>query len=181
MRSMAHLMGFILHMVSDAGSCLPGACERHQLGGYSLHGDETRLLELLRHGANPNTRDGLDSCTALHSAARKGYPEVAQKLLQHNADLNIQDSDGEIPLHMVLRDGNTNVARLLLEQGVDVNSRSKDGSTPLYLASKDGWPKVARLLIEHGADIGAGGNEGITSLQVARSDIVELLSDYGPK
>jgi len=137
---------------------------------------------LLRHGADPNSRNEFDGWTALHEAAIFGYPEVAQTLLQHNADPNIQGYDGEIPLHVASRNGRTNVARLLLEQGVDVNARRKAGSTPLHLASKDGWLEVARLLIEHGADIGAEDNVGMTPLQVGRtSDMAELLSDHGSK
>lgn len=96
---------------------------------------------------------------ATPSRCRSEFPEriwrLAQTLLRHNTDPDIQSGYGEITLHVASRNGNTNVARLLLEKCVDVNARRKDDSTLLHLVSEDGWLEVPRVLIEHGADIGA--------------------------
>ena len=171
----------LLHQ-HGADTDVQGIWKRTPLYGASLKGHLEIVEWLLHHGANPNPSDGDSGWTALHEVAQLGYLEVAQTLLQHNADPNIQDSDGEIPLHWASKQGKSNVARLFLEHGVDVNARGKDGSTPLHLASKDGQLEVARLLIQHGADIGAEDNKGLTPLQLARrSDLAELLSDYGAK
>ena len=139
---------------------------------------------LLHRGADPNISDEIYRWTALHWVAQDDDLIIAQMLLQHNADPNIQNSKGEIPLHTASRGGKSNFTRLLLEHGADLNARRKDGATPLHLASRNGWVEVARLLIEHGADRGAEDNKGRTPLQVAlaqRSDMVELLVDYGSK
>jgi ankyrin repeat protein len=155
---------------------------RTPLIGASWRGHLETLQWLLHRGADPNLSDEESGWAALHLAARDGNLIVARTLLQHNADPNIQNRDGEIPLHTASRRGRPNVSRLLLEHGAVVNARSKNGATPLHLASEDGRLEVARLLIEHGADRGAEDNEGRTPLQVAqRSDMAELLSDYGPK
>jgi len=155
---------------------------RTPLIGASSKGHLGIVQWLLHRGAGPNLSGGNLRWNALHWVAADDYLIVAQTLLQHNADPNIRDSDGEVPLHIASRRGSSNVTRLLLEHGVGVNARGEDGATPLHLASKDGWLEVARLLIEHGADRGAEDNEGRTPLQVAqRSDMAELLSDYGSK
>ena len=107
---------------------------------------------LLRHGADPSTRDKFAGWTALHAATSRSHLEVTRILLQHNADPNIQDDDGNTPLHVASQFGSTTITRLLLEQGADVNAQSKDGSTPLHFASKDGRLEVERVLIEYGAD-----------------------------
>jgi len=135
---------------------------------------------LLRHGSDPNALDSKDNWTALHEAAALGYFEVAQALLQHNADTNIQNRNGEIPLHLASQYGRSVIARSLLEQGSDVNARRNDGSTPLHLASRHGMLEVARLLIEDGADIGTTDIQGMGPIQVYRSsNTAKLLSDHG--
>ena len=162
-----------------------GSCERTPMYAASIWGRFKPVRWLLRRGADSNRQDSSDGRAALHEAARRGDLEMAQTLLQHNADPNIQDHEGQIPLHWASEYGRTNVARLLLEQGVDVNARTEDGSTPLHLASKNGELEVARLLIEHGADRDAEDHKGRTPFQVAskngESGMAELLSDHSSR
>ena len=40
--------------------------------------------------------------TPLHLAALKGYPDMAEVLLDHGADVNAVDCDGDTPLHLSL-------------------------------------------------------------------------------
>jgi len=56
----------------------------------------------------------------LHRAAERGHLDVVKLLLEHGADPNVQDDEGETPLHHAAawRD-NVDIVRLLLEHGAD--------------------------------------------------------------
>ena len=57
----------------------------------------------------------------MHLCAIEGNENLCRLLLEHNADVNIQDNDGYTPLHWSTREGNENLCRLLLEHNADVN------------------------------------------------------------
>ena len=107
----------------------------------------------------------------MHLCARKGNENICRLLLEHNADVNIQDADGYTPLHLCARKGNENLCRLLLEHNADVNIQGKDGSTPLHLSArrKRDCSKIIDLLVKYGVqNINIHDAEGLTPLQVAR-------------
>ena len=135
---------------------------------------------LLKHGADPNLCGNDELCTPLHVAVMHGQVEVSQILLQHKADQNALDSDGQTPLHLASDQGYIDVARLLLEQGSNVNAQDNNRSTPLHLASRKGKLEVVCLLLEHGADLDAEDKEGMTACRVASGsgyhDIAKLVS-----
>lgn len=54
-------------------------------------------IMLLENGADPDATDHFES-TPLHRAAAKGNLKMVQILLQHNASVNIRDSEGNTPL-----------------------------------------------------------------------------------
>ena len=76
---------------------------------------------------------------------------VLRVLLEHGADINVQDDDGWTPLHRASYDGALEVVRVLLEHGADVEVKGEDGMTALQEAADYGRDKVVELLREHGA------------------------------
>ena len=58
------------------------------------------VATLLELGANPNWKDK-DGLTALHYAVLIENEEIIELLLEHNADVNAQDNEGETPLSSI--------------------------------------------------------------------------------
>jgi len=68
---------------------------------------------LLRSGADVNARNGVTRATALHMAARRGFVEIAQTLLDCGADREAVDRKGDTPLARALNCRKREVAELL--------------------------------------------------------------------
>ena len=45
----------------------------------------------------------IENQTPLHLTAEKGYPDMAEVLLDHGADVNAANNHGDTPLHLSLK------------------------------------------------------------------------------
>jgi ankyrin repeat protein len=72
--------------------------------------------------------------TPLLFAAREGCIECMRVLLDHGAQIDLDDPDGTTPLILALLNRNYNAARFLIEAGADVNLWDIYGQAPLYVA-----------------------------------------------
>jgi ankyrin repeat protein len=135
-----------------------------------------------------------DCETPLHFACFRGRPEIARLLLDHGAQLDAKNDQGEIPLHLVSRgdydspDDGVRVAELLQERGADMNDKDKFEWTPLHSASNNGRHKIAQFLLSHGAKENLKNHLGETPLHVVRQGqygsqdgarVAQLLLDAG--
>ncbi len=68
---------------------------------------------LLLNGANANSVDHGEKFTALMNAAAEGQMEVVQILLQHGADKNLQDVDGDTAESFALQNNHLDVSNFL--------------------------------------------------------------------
>ena len=102
------------------------------------------------------TKEQPNNWTPLHFAAYRGCEEVVRTLLEHGANKDQTDNDGDTPLHLAADWGHAEVVRILLQYGADKDQTSNDGDTPLQLAvegnqfayrySQNGHDEVIRLL-----------------------------------
>ena len=72
--------------------------------------------------------------TPLHWCSREGNENICRLLLDHNADVNIQDKDGSTPLHLSARRNRdcSKIIDLLVKYGVqNLNIHDAEGLTPL--------------------------------------------------
>jgi ankyrin repeat protein len=94
-------------------------------------------------------------CTPLHWAATWGRAEIARLLLEHKADVNVQDRLGQTPLREAADCGHLGVIRLLLNNDAEINPRDKINATPPYWASTRSnggpHPRVMQFLRAQGA------------------------------
>lgn len=107
---------------------------------------------------------------------------VARVLLEHGADVKLQNMDMATPLHVASSRGQLTaaVARVLLEHGADVKAQNKYKQTPLHLARGE---EVPRLLLQYGADANALDIKDQTPLHVAsehgRVAVARVLLEHG--
>jgi len=124
-----------------------------------------RLLanELLEQGVDVNGvsafRDtrSLDSQsvlgTPLHSAVFFNRPGVVTILAAHEADFNLQDSEGQTPLHGAAGCGYTEMANRVLDHGASAEVSDRSHCTALWLAAKSGHEDVVEVILRHGANM----------------------------
>jgi len=72
------------------------------------------VLLLLKHNANPNTREN-HGYTPLHAAAQNGDTEIIRILLFNGADMSVCSNDGETPVNIAIQAGHTETAALFKE------------------------------------------------------------------
>uniref|UniRef100_A0A3Q3FKH3 Cyclin-dependent kinase inhibitor 2C (p18, inhibits CDK4) n=1 Tax=Labrus bergylta TaxID=56723 RepID=A0A3Q3FKH3_9LABR len=76
----------------------------------------TALVEaLLVAGADPNVPDPVLNLTVTHDAAREGFIDSVRVLVDHGANTNLVDGQGNLPLHLAAREGHLDVTQLLIE------------------------------------------------------------------
>lgn len=133
------------------------------------------FFDFLNHGVNVNDRCDSNGCTPLMYAAGQNNLQMIQALLDHGADINVQDFRGRTALwvvsnakvcHIRFDDQYKETARFLLERGADPDIVDHEGKTPLHLASLAD-PKATRVLLEHHANVNLKDNSGNLPLQIA--------------
>jgi uncharacterized protein len=72
------------------------------------------VLLLLKHNANPNTREN-NGFTPLHIAAQNGNTEIIRSLLFNGADMSIRCRQGKIPLELAMEAGHAEATALFKE------------------------------------------------------------------
>jgi uncharacterized protein len=127
--------------------------------------------------------------------------EIAQILIDANADVNISTNEGQTPLLAAARHEYKDIVQMLIDANADVNMPDKYGSTPLLTAIKQDMEQffdrmkygvdmsvieknkkeIVRILIDADADVNLRDKDGNTSLlEAARQgdeDIAQLLID----
>lgn len=128
------------------------------LGYASMLARADIMEELLKHGAQANSRDSRSLATPLHITAT-GNALIADSIkLMGNASL--------VKQHQAHMDAPA-ACRALLKYGADVNAADIDGTTPLMIAAMDGCTETLSVLLESGANIRATDTQGRTALMLA--------------
>jgi ankyrin repeat protein len=166
---------------------VPWGLTDQRIAASGISVNERGLLHAAAHGD-----------TALITAIRKGFPEISRFLLDHGADVNVANRNGEIPAFVAADLGRSDIMGQLLANGADPNRSqpledtdplliniSREGSkNPLLIqATINGHDDTVEKLLAAGADVNIRDHEDRTALYWAVSqgffNIVQALLDKG--
>uniref|UniRef100_A0A1B0FAU7 Uncharacterized protein n=1 Tax=Glossina morsitans morsitans TaxID=37546 RepID=A0A1B0FAU7_GLOMM len=134
----------------------PGHNQHSEQYGATYNGEQTFLNK-----SNSESDAEESELTPLHYAARYGYVEIAEYLIDNGAGVDAQDKDGVTPLHYAAAKSAKESVKLLIKRKANVNAQDKDGHTPLYFAVAKDNKELAKLLIKYGADRSLIKDEGL--------------------
>ena len=124
----------------------------------------------------------VDADAPLHGASSSGQTDTMRPLIEHGADVHARDVDHSTPLHLASSSWNVEIMQLLIKHGADVHARDGCESTPLHEASS-GNAESVKVLIKHGADVHAQDQSQWTPLHIASSfgnaETVQILIKHG--
>ena len=119
---------------------------------------------LIENGADVNLSTDKNR-TPLMTACEYGHVNTVTILIEHGANVNLQDRDGLTAVHYAVRGSQAcEILSCLMENGADVDAKTFDDCTPLMIAAERGDTKVATFLIEHGANVDLPDKIGATAL-----------------
>ena len=123
------------------------------------------LSSLVTKGANLNTSRN-DKRTPLMEASSKNDEKQVTWLIEHGADVNLQDEDGDTALHFACNSDHASLEILscLIENGASINACTDCKITPLMMAVQNCHKYVVSYLIEHGANVDLQDEDGDTAL-----------------
>ena len=92
----------------------------------------TIIEQLLKAGADPNTRTTADGETVLMTSARAGNLDAVNSLLDHGADVNAKETyKGQTALMWAAAERHPEVVKLLLQHGADWKIQSSFRETKI--------------------------------------------------
>jgi uncharacterized protein len=147
-------------------------------------GQIERVRQMLATDGTLVDRADLSGNTALMFAAKQGFAEIVEFLLQQGADPNRAGGKFAVtPLMLAASAGHVTIAQRLLAAGAEAKTANTDGSTALMAATLAGSPETVTLLLAAGAEVNAIDRDGDTPLNIAiiknQSAIVRQLLSAG--
>ncbi|WP_412032697.1 DNA topoisomerase IV subunit A [Malacoplasma muris] len=117
-----------------------------------LENDNDLALQLIHYGSDVNEIDE-DGQTPLMIAANSGNVKIVSKLIEHNANLDIQDTTYEYTALMyAVQNNEYEVVKLLIDAGADLDLRTQDYVSALTIAMEQNENEdMGKLLVENGA------------------------------
>ena len=142
---------------------------------------------LLKHNANVNIKDHTDNkcdrgTTPLILAAMHNQIDIANELLDNQANANVKSLLWDTPLHLAVSYNYKDMVRLLLKYEADIESRGVFDHTSMHIASEEGHYDMVKLLLNNGADIEPESERYRTPLACAvlnkQTDVVRLILNH---
>lgn len=131
-----------------------------------VNGEQEAVRLLLEHGADTRPKDKDSTMTISQGGSTQTVPltgrcalqyafemnentEIMELLLDHGADVDVLDGDGQTPLIAAAGEGKVETVRLLMAHGADLHMRDNSGRTALMQAKN--YPEIVRILKHAGA------------------------------
>ena len=153
---LAALEGHLESVVNliEAGAAIDAAVSN----GYTSlsfaveYGHEEIVKILLDKGAMVNVAAGDENLTPLMISAQRGYLGIAQLLVDHNADVDAVNSEGDTALHLAAYEGHLGIVQLLAGYKGAFDKQDSNGITPMRAAVIRAKLEVVQFLLDLGAD-----------------------------
>lgn len=129
------------------------------------HRNVEEVETLLKKGADPNSRNGLEF-TPLYIAAASHQPDVMKALLAAKAQPHAESPYGTA-LTFAAMGGHAEGARILLGKNADPNFARVDGATVLMMAAQSGNPELVGEILKAKAKVNEASYSGATPLSYA--------------
>jgi ankyrin repeat protein len=123
---------------------------------------------LVEQGADVNTPiPETPKYTPVHIAAKEGYWDLLELLLERGALIIQAEGTGESPFHFMVWDDEVHSGtKTLLKHGADINAQDSEGSTLLHKLFKVDprryYKDIVQFLLESGADLSIRDKQGKT-------------------
>lgn len=119
----------------------------------------------------------------IHKSVIDNNFKLVSFLIQHGANLNIPNTEGNTTLYEATKQGNIPLIKLLAENKADINKgNTNDGWAPIHIAAQSGNLDVLGTLIEYKAKIDNKNTNGASAVHVAvcnnKNDVLRLLAKY---
>ena len=129
----------------------------------------------LRKGAKCNLPYNHQGWTPFLRACRAFYePEVIKLFLEHGANINGKNKDGETPLHIMAQHRSSyDCLELLIAEGANVDAQDNNGWTPLMKAVCHPQAMMRKDVIyglAHNSDTSIKNKEGKTAYDIAKEN-----------
>ena len=122
---------------------------------------------LIENGADVNLSTD-NNRTPLMTACEYGHINTVTILIEHGANVYLQDRDGLSAVHYAVRGSQAcEILSCLMENGADVDVKTFDNCTPLMIAAQRGDTKVVTFLIEQGAMVNLQDKDGNAAVHYA--------------
>jgi ankyrin repeat protein len=131
---------------------IPGDSSSYELFGITQlmtaaqYNDLETIRFILKTNISSINQRNLGGSTALHIACRQQHYDSVLLLLQHNANVNIVDSEGWTPLMRAANNGNLKIISLLLLKGAYTHILNKDNETVVIQAARANCDKCVKLI-----------------------------------
>jgi ankyrin repeat protein len=151
--------------------------QRRAFLNLAKDGDTKRMLSFLKSGVSVDaTNQGKN--TALMLTCHRKMQEPTQLLLEHKANLDMQDCNGWSALMFAADMDFVSGVDMLLQAKADVNLKSREGATALMYAALEDHVTVLKHLINAKADLMACDNLGKTAMDHAHSKNNIITANY---
>jgi len=130
--------------------------------------NEILAAQAILAGADANLQIGTNPTNpVLIESIKNRHNKLAQLLIEHGADINGANNQGDTPLIVAVKDS-PDIVKILLEYEADPNIPNKSRQTPLMFAALNMNEKITQQLLDHAADPRIEDEAGNTALKIAK-------------
>lgn len=137
-------------------------------------------FSLLKYGADPNLKAGMDQDSPLARAAQENKLNMVHLLLMHGGDVSQLTSEGNtIVITAINKKTPLKLIDILLAYGADPNAKSREGKTALFEAITSSRADIVTSLLEHGANPNLPGPKHMLWPSTYQSPCLQVLLAKG--